>query len=66
MSTERMGRLPNMYHLNTYFGGKDKGVCLQVTFELDRGYIQLDRSDASRMIKDLIDYLDDDLPSLED
>ena len=60
MSTERESRLKNV-SLTTFFGGKDKGRCLQLTSPYGKSYIQVDRHEARLLIMDLIDYLDDAL-----
>ena len=50
-------------HLNRYHGGRDKGVCIQLTAEMEEGsigYIQLSGKDLNHLIplfkKYIIEY----------
>jgi len=58
MSTERKAR--NKQHLlTTFYGGEKRGKCIQVTPRENGSYITLDKLEASCLIKDLQDFLDD-------
>jgi len=63
MSTERKSRLPDNYQLTTFYGGANRGVCLQVT-PINDVYMQLSKADVHALMMDLLDYEADALEEL--
>ena len=64
MSTDRKSRNEEI-HLTTFFGGKERGKCLQIGMDNTEdgyGYIQLTKQEAYCLNKDLQDFCNDDLP----
>ena len=75
MSTDHKTRVPDEYLMTTYYGGTNKGRCLQISGtthteihpttkeSVDTGrYTQLTVDEAKAMIKDLKDFIKDKLP----
>lgn len=42
--------------LTRFFGGSDRGVCVQVTDRVTRNYVQLTRAQAAALAADLLDF----------
>jgi len=56
MSIDRESRLPELYSLTTFYGGR-RGPCLQVTLR-NGTYIKLSYVEADQMARDLAGFID--------
>jgi hypothetical protein len=70
MSTEMKGTTRHL--LTRFYGGKDRGVCLQVTIRelmgrssYEEGYITVNKQEALELARSLIMFADDTLEEEE-
>ncbi len=52
--------------LTSYFGGQNRGICLQVTNQSDKGYIQLTKTQARELVGEINKWLIGDYSSSGD
>ena len=46
----------NRVSLTRFFGGSDRGVCVQVTEQTQNAFVQLTRAQAAALAADLLDF----------
>ena len=67
MSTERVTRDNNPYSLTTFYGGKERGRCIQVTQEdTPSWFLEMTEDEAKALAFDLLAFVMDELPEKED
>jgi hypothetical protein len=55
MSTELKSHADDVT-LTRFFGGSDRGVCVQVTERVTHNFVQLTRAQAAALAADLMDF----------